>query len=97
MTIGSERTTGYYNESLETFALEERAAYQNGELQKIVRHAYENAPAEKQRKLDVLLSLRLREATGARDSLEILMREISARAKARGLSEEALSELLRDE
>lgn len=59
--------------------------------------AYENAPIEKQRKLDVLLSLRLREATGAGNSLESLMREISARARARGLTEEALSELLRDE
>ena len=59
--------------------------------------AYQNAPADKQRKLDVLLSLRLREVTGAGRSLESLMREISAQAKARGLSEEALSELLRDD
>jgi len=45
MTSRSERTTGYYNGSLETLSIEERAAYQDLELQKIVRHAYENAPA----------------------------------------------------
>ena len=51
MTSRSERTTGYYNGSLETLSTEERTAYQDLELQKIVRHAYENAPAIR-RKLD---------------------------------------------
>ena len=51
MTIGSQRTTGYYNESLETLSAEERGAYQNGELQRIVGHAYKNAPAVR-RKFD---------------------------------------------
>lgn len=45
MTSKNERTTGYYNRSLETLSIEERTAYQDLELQKIVRHAYENAPA----------------------------------------------------
>ncbi|MDY6990956.1 MAG: AMP-binding protein [Thermodesulfobacteriota bacterium] len=45
MTSKNERTTGYYNGSLETLSVEERAAYQSVELQKIVRHAYESAPA----------------------------------------------------
>jgi phenylacetate-CoA ligase len=45
MTPRSKRTTGYYDERLETLSLEKMAAHQNVELQKIVRHAYENAPA----------------------------------------------------
>jgi phenylacetate-CoA ligase len=45
MAARSKRTTGYFHESLETLSFEERAAYQNTELQKIVRHAYANAPA----------------------------------------------------
>jgi len=45
MTSRSERTTGYYNGSFEALSVEERVAYQSVELQKIVRHAYENAPA----------------------------------------------------
>lgn len=51
MTPGLDRTSGFYDEALETFSPEDRAAYQETELQKIVHHAYSNAPAIK-RKLD---------------------------------------------
>ena len=45
MTKRTERTSGYYDERLETLSPEEKAAYQDAELQKIVQHAYENASA----------------------------------------------------
>jgi phenylacetate-CoA ligase len=45
MTAKLDRTSGYYDPKLETLSSEERAAYQNAGLQKIVQHAYENAPA----------------------------------------------------
>lgn len=45
MTMGKDRSTGYYNEALETCSPEERTAYQEDQLRQIVRHAYENAPA----------------------------------------------------
>lgn len=51
MTPGTDRTSGYYDQKLETLAPKDRAAYQNAELQKIVRYAYANAPAIK-KKLD---------------------------------------------
>ena len=43
------RTSGFYNEKNETLSPEERAAYQNGRLQRIVAHAYANAPAIKKK------------------------------------------------
>lgn len=46
-----DRTSGYYDKTLETLSAQDRAAYQNAELQKIVQHAYENAPAIR-KKLD---------------------------------------------
>lgn len=45
MTTRSDRISGYYDQTLETLSLEDRAAYQNAELEKIVQHAYANAPA----------------------------------------------------
>ncbi|HID29829.1 MAG TPA: hypothetical protein EYP19_07465, partial [Desulfobacterales bacterium] len=45
MTAGIDRTSGYYEQKLETLTPEERAAYQNAQLQEIVQHAYANAPA----------------------------------------------------
>ena len=45
MTASIDRTSGYYNQTFETLLPEERAAYQNAELQEIVHHAYANAPA----------------------------------------------------
>ncbi|MBW2264963.1 MAG: AMP-binding protein [Deltaproteobacteria bacterium] len=52
MTTRNERRSGYYNESMETCAAEQRSEYQNRELTKIVQHAYENAPAIRE-KFDV--------------------------------------------
>jgi phenylacetate-CoA ligase len=45
MTTRNDRISGYYDQTLETLSLEDRAAYQNAELKKIVQHAYANAPA----------------------------------------------------
>jgi phenylacetate-coenzyme A ligase PaaK-like adenylate-forming protein len=45
MTAGMDRTSGHYDKELETLSVEERAAYQNAELQRIVQHACANAPA----------------------------------------------------
>jgi phenylacetate-CoA ligase len=49
MATRTGRTSGYYDQGLETLAPADRAAYQAAELQKIVRHAYENAPAIRQK------------------------------------------------
>jgi hypothetical protein len=46
--------------------------------------AYETATAEQQRKLDVLLSLKLTEVTRSTRPLETIMSEISRKAQARG-------------
>lgn len=59
--------------------------------------AYRSVSERERRKLDLLLSLRLREVTEREESLEEVMREISRNAQARGLTEEALADLLRDE
>ncbi len=45
MTSLTDRTTGYFHQELETLSPDDRAAYQNKELQNIVQHAYKNAPA----------------------------------------------------
>ena len=44
MKTTKDRTCGYFNHSLETLSAEDRAAYQNKELQTIVQYAYANAP-----------------------------------------------------
>ena len=49
MTPRPDRISGYFSPSLETLSQEERVAYQNAELQKIVQHAYENAPAVREK------------------------------------------------
>ena len=41
----NDRTSGYYDERLETLSAGDRAAYLDAELQKIVQHACANAPA----------------------------------------------------
>ncbi len=58
--------------------------------------AYEAASPEERRKLDLLLSLHLRQLTEPPVPLKQLMREISEKAQARGLTEEKLNALLRD-
>lgn len=59
--------------------------------------AYAAASSEEREKIDLLLSLRLSQVTGPSDSLEQIMREISEAARRRGLTEERLSEMLREE
>jgi hypothetical protein len=60
--------------------------------------AFREAPPEEQRKLQLLLGLRLRELT-ARSArpLKEVMDEIGAQAESRGLTPELLESLLRDE
>jgi hypothetical protein len=60
--------------------------------------AFANASPEQQRKLALLLSLRLRElTTGSVRPLNEIMDEIGAQAEARGLTPKILDDLLRDE
>lgn len=56
------------------------------------------ASPEEQRKIQLLLSLRLQDLTSLQGkSLKTVMDEIGARAEARGLTPEILEALLRDE
>src|SRR5215213_7242889 len=59
--------------------------------------AYTAASPEVREKVDLLLSLRLSQVTGPLAPLEQVMREISEAAQKRGLTEERLSEILREE
>ena len=59
--------------------------------------AYTAASAEEREKIDLLLSLRLSQVTGPSASLEQVMRETSEVARKRGLTEERLDEILREE
>lgn len=65
-----------------------------------VADAYESASAEEKRKLEALLSSRLREAVRHRKrgrSLEEIMDEMSRRAQERGLTQEKLDDILNEE
>jgi hypothetical protein len=55
---------------------------------------YNTANAEQQRKLEILLSLKLTEVARAPRPLEEIMDEISRKAQARGLTPEILESLL---
>ncbi|MGA9996386.1 MAG: hypothetical protein WBP93_13290 [Pyrinomonadaceae bacterium] len=56
--------------------------------------AYKRASAEEQKKMQVLLSLRLKEiATADAVSLAQLMNEISSNAQARGLTDEEVESI----
>lgn len=60
--------------------------------------AFSEAPAEEQRRLQLLLGLRLRELTAVPvRPLREVMDEIGARAESRGLTPEVLEHLLHDE
>ncbi len=59
--------------------------------------AYAAASVEEREKIDLLLSLRLSQVTAPSDSLEQIMRETSEAARKRGLTEERLNEMLREE
>jgi hypothetical protein len=59
--------------------------------------AYETAPAEQQRKLDALLSLKLCEVTRAKRPLEVIMSEMGRKAQERGLTPEILESILNEQ
>lgn len=60
--------------------------------------AFSEASADERRKLQLLLSLRLRELTaGPTRPLKEIMDEIGAEAESRGLTPEILESMLRDE
>jgi hypothetical protein len=60
-------------------------------------HFFETASAEKRRKMEILLSLKLNELTRQIRPLEEIMSEISRNAQARGLTPEILENILNDE
>ena len=55
-----------------------------------VANAYRLASDSERRKLDLLVNLRLRDATRSKASLQDVMREISQNAQQRGLTPEIL-------
>jgi hypothetical protein len=58
--------------------------------------AYRAASDQQKQKLDLLLTLRLREALQAGGSLERLMRDISRKARERGLTPDILESILHE-
>lgn len=62
-----------------------------------VADVYRSASDDERRKLDLLVSLRLREATESRTSLRDIMAEISRDAQRRGLTPEILQSILDEE
>ena len=61
-----------------------------------VAQAYRTVSARDRRKLDLLVNLRLREATRSSRSLREIMEEISRSAQERGLTPEILRSILDD-
>jgi len=59
-----------------------------------VANAYRSASDDERRKLDLLVSLRLRDATRSKASLKDVMREIGKNAQERGLTPEILQAIL---
>lgn len=59
-----------------------------------VANAYRLASESDRRKLDLLVNLRLRDATKSKESLKDVMLEISRNAQERGLTPEILQSLL---
>lgn len=59
-----------------------------------VANAYRLASVDDRRKLDLLVNLRLRDATRSKASLKDVMLEISRNAQQRGLTPEILQSLL---
>ncbi|MBD2774384.1 hypothetical protein [Iningainema tapete] len=62
-----------------------------------VAQAYESASTARQRKLDAILNLKLREVTRQRRTLEEIMNDISDKAQARGLTPEILESILNEQ
>jgi len=58
--------------------------------------AYRSASEEDRRNLDVLLSLRLSDATQSEGSLKELMQEIGRKAQQRGLTPKILQSILEE-
>jgi len=59
-----------------------------------VANAYRSASDNDRRKLDLLVNLRLRDATRSKASLKDVMLEISQNAQQRGLTPEILQSML---
>jgi hypothetical protein len=59
--------------------------------------AYLAATEEERRKLDLLLSLRLQDVTRTGESLDDVVRDVSEKAQARGLTPEILESILHDQ
>ena len=57
---------------------------------------FKSASAEKRRKLEILLSIRLSEAINANGSLKQIMSQISRKAQERGLTPEVLRTILNE-
>ena len=62
-----------------------------------VADVYRSASDDERRKLDLLINLRLREATESRTSLRDIMAEISRDAQSHGLTQEILQSILDEE
>lgn len=58
---------------------------------------YRSASDEERRKLDLLINLRLRDATESRKSLRDIMSEVSRNAQRRGMTREILQSIPDDE
>ena len=58
--------------------------------------AFRSASEAERRKMELLLSLRLLDASESRQSLEEIMHGISRSAQARGLTEKTLKEILEE-
>ena len=59
-----------------------------------VASAYLSAPEPERRKLDLLINLRLRDATRSKTSLADVMRDIGQNAQQRGLTPETLKSIV---
>ena len=62
-----------------------------------VANVYRLASDDDRRKLDLLVNLRLRDATRSKASLKDVMLEISQNAKQRGLTPEILKSILNEQ
>ena len=62
-----------------------------------VAEAYRSASDEDRRKLDLLVNLRLRDATRSKGSLKDIMRDISQKSEQHGLTPDGLHSILHDQ
>ena len=68
-----------------------------GSVDPDVADIYRSASDDDRRKLDLLINLRLREATASRSPLRTVLLEISRDARRRGLTPEILQSILDEE